>query len=64
MNKRVVKKIRKEIRHQYWKYFSRKPKLIHYFLWEYFFVGLFSLSLSQEKVFRMEYNSVKLGILQ
>jgi len=36
MNQQIVKKVRKEIRHQYWKYFSRKPRFVPYFIWEFF----------------------------
>jgi len=34
MNGRVAKKIRREIRRQYWKNFSRKPWGVPWLMWE------------------------------
>lgn len=34
MNGRTAKKIRREIRRQYWTFFSRKPKFIPIIIWK------------------------------
>ena len=45
MNGRMAEKIRKEIKKQYWKNFSRKPWGVPWFMWEKFMRRAFWLRI-------------------